>query len=120
MKVAAQNGHLEVVRLLVDNKADVNAADQVAQRHAPCSLHSSAIHPFACAHSHRRCALFQDGNTPIIPAAEFGHLAVVGFLMDKEAAINAANHVSWPSSSAMQTTAAAETSLLVRLVLKRE
>ena len=38
---AAQNGHLEVVRLLLDSRADPNRADEVASLLLPLSLRPS-------------------------------------------------------------------------------
>ena len=42
--IAAENGHLEVVKLLLDNGADVDQAEEVNQlhKHIPCS--SSSVH----------------------------------------------------------------------------
>jgi len=59
---AARMGHTEVVKLLLDNKADVNAS-----RHT-------------------------DGATPLHVAAQEGHTEVVKLLLDNKADVNASMH----------------------------
>ena len=47
--IAAQNGHLEVVRLLLDKGADVNKADEVIQKLKFASMpEPPRMHSFVC------------------------------------------------------------------------
>ena len=80
---AAENGHEAVVRLLLENEADVNMKDWWNGRTA---LHSAAengheaVVRLLLEHKADVDAITQDGSTALSRAAEKGHEAVVQLL----------------------------------------
>ena len=77
--IAAANGHEEVVGLLLEAKADVNAANVRAAPPPPLRPPPSAPHPSPFA---RGAALQGDGWTALMWAAIRGHEEVVPLLLE--------------------------------------
>lgn len=87
---AAQEGHLELVKFLLDNKADVHAQTQTGD---------TAL-TYACENGHTDVAeillyfgaelehLSEGGRTPLMKACRAGHICTVKFLIQKGADVN--------------------------------
>jgi hypothetical protein len=96
--LAADEGHLEVVRLLLERGADMEAKDDLVRtlrQAARCAL-------YVCAalKRPRRCvcavAIRQYGNTPLHMASAAGHLELVRLLLDSGANKEAVTKVCAP------------------------
>lgn len=91
--MAAGNGHIEALRLLLTANGDPNQADKVLieATHSHPRLLKVKFHlPFLS------CFYRQDGATPFFIAAQNGHLEVLELLQDW----GVANHISnFPISS---------------------
>ena len=110
---AAQNGHLEVVRLLLERGANVNAqnTDELWWRERRTPLH------FAAQNGHLdvvRLLLERGANvnaetsgvagwTPLHFAAQNGHLEVVRVLLERGANVNAQTTLFWEDADARRT-----------------
>jgi hypothetical protein len=93
MHLAAQHGHLEVVRLLLDKGANKEAANKV-QCAPPSPQIAWVLEGLHYSPTHQSLSLqLQDGFTPLHSAAQHGHLEVVRLLLDKGANKEAANKV---------------------------
>lgn len=87
---AAQEGHLELVKFLLENKADVHAQTQTGD---------TAL-TYACENGHTDVAevllyfgaelehLSEGGRTPLMKACRAGHICTVKFLIQKGADVN--------------------------------
>ena len=115
---AAKAGHEEVVRLLLDQGADVNRR---------CSWRSSPLAEAAKAGHEAVVRLLLDrgadmnssgiwGNSPLAEAAEAGHEAVVRLLLDRGADVNSSG--TW-GNSPLAEAAEAGHEAVVRLLLDR-
>ena len=88
LHVASQEGHCEVVRILLEAKADVNMKDDVSES---CSSDSTVIVLV--------CVMFvtdsvQDEATALHMASQDGHCEVVGTLLEAKADVNMKTNVS--------------------------
>ena len=89
---AARKGHAEVVKVLLDNKADVNASDTdgvtplyIAARNGHIDVVKLLLDNKADVNASRHT----DGDTPLYMAAQNGHIDVVKLLLAKKATVNA-------------------------------
>jgi hypothetical protein len=92
--IAAQEGHLPVVKLLLDRGADVNPA-MTNEGYTPLLIAAREGHlPVVQLLLDRGADGSQandDGNTPLLIATQQGHLPVVQLLLDRGADVNEAN-----------------------------
>ena len=90
LMMASYNGHTEVVKVLVEAKADLNITDQV----------NLIINYLLTLTIDVYCDYFfifislQDGDTALIDAATKGHTSIVKILVDRGAATDIRNKVT--------------------------
>ena len=109
LHVAAQNGHIQTVQLLVDCGADVNALNEYGQT----SLHTAAggekDSPELCSilleHNAKVNAVDKDGNQPLQLACKRGHTSTSHFLLSNGADVHALNEYG---QTPLHTTAGGE------------
>lgn len=75
--MAAHEGQVDRLRLLVEGKADVNLADEVV----------------SARHRIQTSSVCQDGDTPLIEAIRGGHVDCVRFLVEAKVDVNAQDEV---------------------------
>ena len=79
LHIASQNGHEEVVRLLLDRGADINIVDKVS---------------VVLVHYHyQSVTVYQDNCTALYIASSFGHEDVVQLLLGRGASTAVSNKV---------------------------
>ncbi len=79
LNLACQKGHTDIVSLLLDRGADVNAEDQVRE--------SSHLHGIS------QLIFCQSEDTPLHIASRNGHINIVSLLLDRGANVNVKNKV---------------------------
>ena len=94
---ASENGYVEVVKLLLDKEADINAAnkDGWTPLHGASYYGHIEVIKLLLDKEANVNAADKDGWTPLHGASSHGHIEVVKLLLDKEADINAANKDGW-------------------------
>ena len=94
---ASANGHLEIVKLLIDNGADVTADDNYAIRRASDNGHLEVVKLLIA----NGADVTADNNQAIRDASNNGHLEVVKLLIDNGADVNANNNeaIRWASDN---------------------
>jgi len=92
---AARKGHAEVVKVLLDNKADVNVSRTdgvtplwIAAQEGHLEVVKLLLHNKADVNANRHT----DGVTPLLMPAQEGHTDVVKLLLDNKADVNASQH----------------------------
>ena len=90
---AARKGHTEVVKVLLDNKADVNVSrttDGVTPLYtAAQNGHIDVVKLLLDNKAEVNASEHTDGATPLFMAAQNGHIDVVKLLLAKKATVNA-------------------------------
>ena len=115
--LAAKNGHLDIVRLLLEAGADMDAARQngaTALQQAAWNGYLNVVR-FLLEAGADKDAARQDGTTAVIGAAQNGHLDVVRLLLEAGADKDAANQDGW---TALHMAAVFCHSHVVRLLLE--
>ena len=94
---AAQNGHVEVVRLLLDRGADITAAGSGGETPLYCASWYGHIEVVRLLLDRGAdiTAADSDGWTPLSCASWYGHIEIVRLLLDRGADITAANSDGW-------------------------
>ena len=111
---AADKGHKEVVALLLDKGADINAK-AVPTKKSGC-YYSALMMPTT--KSRYPSTISKDGFTPLMFAADKGHKEVVALLLDRGANINAASEGNF-LYTALMIAAGRGYSEIVNLLLAR-
>jgi len=90
---AAAYGHVEVVKLLLDNNADVNASrtnDGTTSLYiAAYNGRTEVVKLLLDNNADVNASRTDDGTTPLYIAAQYGHTEVVNLLLDNNADVNA-------------------------------
>ncbi len=96
LHLAAENGHLAVVTLLLDHAAHVDAKAVVRlwTSFLECDCWWNVAMRHICLDANFYYSLIKTLDTPFHKASEFGHLAVVTLLLDRAVGVNAVNSVS--------------------------
>ena len=106
--IASRNGHLEVAKLLMDVRVDVDVRDEVSREPAvDGSVRGSDVS--GCASSDG-CAVGldrQDQRTPLFVAAENGHAILVKLLLEARVDVDAREMVFTQLNRANQLCTAA-------------
>ncbi|XP_062555858.1 ankyrin repeat and KH domain-containing protein mask-like isoform X3 [Armigeres subalbatus] len=115
---AAQEGHIDLVRFLLENRADVHAQTQTGD---------TAL-TYACENGHTEVAdilLYygaelehesEGGRTPLMKACRAGHWCIVKFLIEKEADVN--RHTTNNDHTPLSLACAGGHQTIVELLLK--
>lgn len=87
---AAQEGHLELVKFLLENKADVRAQTQTGDTALTyaCENGHTDVADVLLRHGAELEHLSEGGRTPLMKACRAGHVCTVKFLIQKGANVN--------------------------------
>ena len=97
LMAAVQGNHIEVARLLIEAKADVNAKDDIHD--SPYLLAGARgyleILRLTLAHGADLRSINRFGGTALIPAAERGHVETVKTLIEAGVDVDHVNRLGW-------------------------
>ena len=86
---AAVNDRIPIVEYLVERGVNIEAKDKVSDVISLMWSHTYVTHAYICVW------MYQHTSTPLLHAAERGHLPVVEYLVEKGANMEAENEVSY-------------------------
>jgi hypothetical protein len=84
---SACHGHLEICRLLISSKSDVNASNRLYATHTPLTFFEIVYRKFVCFSflTFANSISSPSGITPLIFSAAYGHLEVCRLLVSSKA-----------------------------------
>ena len=84
---SAANGHLEICRLLISSKSDVNASDEEYATHTPLTFFEIVYRKFVCFSflTFANSISSPSGSTPLILSAYWGYLEICKLLVSSKA-----------------------------------
>ena len=95
--VACANGHTRAAKILIENGANVNVADDIGETALMVASANDDLETIKLLIQHGADvnAKDEDGETALMVASQNGHLATVNFLIEKGADVNAKDSDGW-------------------------
>lgn len=95
LQLAAESGHADIVRFLVDHGADLHTQNDYALQIAASNGHTETVR-YLIDHN---ANIHADNNLALLWAASSGHSAIVGLLLENGAKIHASNDMTLQKSA---------------------